>query len=109
MPIELTSENFKSEVLESQVPVIIKAFATWCGPCVQMAPIFKEVEKQFIDKAKFFELNVDQARELAINFGITSIPTIIFINKGEIVGKEMGYMDTQTLTDLVKNLCSQKN
>lgn len=102
MPIELTSENFKTEVLESQIPVVIKAFATWCGPCVQMTPIFKEIEKKFVDKVKFFELNVDQARDLAINFGITSIPTIIFINKGEIVNKETGYMDAQTLTDIIE-------
>ena len=105
MPTELTSENFKTEVQENQIPVVIKAFATWCGPCIQMAPIFKEVEKQFIGRAKFLELNVDQARDLAINFGITSIPTIIFINQGEIVDREMGYMDAATLSNIIERIC----
>ncbi len=104
MPSELTGENFKTEVLDSTMPVVIKAFASWCGPCVQMSPIFREVEKNFIGKVKFLELNVDQARDLAIHFGITSIPTIIFINKGEIVDKEMGYMDAPTLISLVNRL-----
>jgi thioredoxin 1 len=101
MPSELTSENFKTEVLESSIPIVIKAYATWCGPCIQMTPVFQEVAKQFIGKVKFLELNVDQARDLAINFGITSIPTIIFIKSGNIVDKQMGYMDTQTLLQAV--------
>ena len=101
MPIELTTANFKTEVTESTAPVVIKAFASWCGPCIQMTPIFKEVEKEFLNKVKFLELNVDQARDLAINFGITSIPTIIFIKDGKIVSKETGYMDAKTLTGAI--------
>lgn len=101
MPSELTSENFKTEVTESTLPIVIKAFATWCGPCIQMTPIFKEVEKLFIGKVKFLELNVDQARDLAINFGITSIPTLIFIKNGAIANKETGYMDAETLSQTI--------
>ena len=106
MPSELTSENFKTEVTESTLPVVIKASAAWCGPCIQMAPIFKEVEKQFVGKVKFLELNVDQSRDLAINFGITSIPTLIFIKNGAIVNKEMGFMDAQTLTQIINSAYS---
>ena len=107
MSIELTTANFKTEVTDSSMPVVIKAFASWCGPCIQMTPIFKEVEKEFLNKVKFLELNVDQARDLAINFGITSIPTIIFIKDGKIVSKETGYMDAKTLTSTISQFIKQ--
>lgn len=102
MSKNLTTENFKNEVTDSTLPVVIKAFAAWCGPCIQMSPIFKEVEKSFVDRAKFLELDVDQARELAIQFGISSIPTLIFIKNGQIAHKETGYTDAQTLTNIVE-------
>jgi thioredoxin 1 len=92
MPKELTLENFTKEVVESKKPVIIKAHASWCGPCVQMTPIFEALEKEFKDRAHFVELNVDQSRDIAINYGVTSIPTFIFIKNGEIVDKETGYI-----------------
>ncbi len=97
MLVELTEENIKTEVSDNNLPVIIKAYAAWCGPCIQMTPIFEEVSKLFIDKAKFLELNVDQARDLAIQYGITSIPTMIFIKDGQIVSKETGFMDKEML------------
>jgi len=97
MLVELTEENLKKEVIDSSIPVIIKAYATWCGPCIQMTPIFEEVSKLFTDKVRFLELNVDQARDLAIQYGITSIPTMIFIKDGQIVSKETGFMDKDTL------------
>lgn len=96
---ELTQDNFKKEVLESSIPVVIKAYATWCGPCMYMAPVFEEVAKTYQDKLNCLELNVDHARDLAIQFGITSIPTLIFLNKGEVVSKQMGYIDKDELTN----------
>lgn len=102
MPIELTEQNLKSEVSESSIPVIIKAYASWCGPCIQMTPIFEEVEKLFKGKVKFLELNVDQARNLAIQYGITSIPTFIFIKDGEIAHKETGYMAKEELKSKIE-------
>lgn len=102
MPTYVTAENYQIEVVQSTIPVVIKAFATWCGPCIQMGPIFKEVEKLFLDKVKFLELNVDQARDLAIQFGITSIPTLLFIKNGEVVSKEVGYLDAETLTKSIQ-------
>ena len=98
MPIELTEENLKTEVTDSNQPIIIKASAAWCGPCIQMIPIFEEIAKIFQDKVKFLELNVDQARDIAIQYGITSIPTLIFIKDGQIVNKETRYIDKEDLT-----------
>ena len=102
MPKDLTQENFKTEVTDSKLPVIIKAHASWCGPCIQMTPIFEELEKEYKDKANFIELNVDQSRDIAINYGITSIPTLIFIKGGEIINKETGYIDKKDFKEKIE-------
>ena len=92
MAIEITNDNFKKEVEESSLPVVLDIYASWCGPCKQMEPIINELEKELGAKYKFTKLNVDQSRELAIKFGVTSIPTFLFIINGKVVGKETGYM-----------------
>jgi len=97
MPIAINSDNVKKEVNESSLPVIIDVFATWCGPCQQMMPIFEELEKELSDTYKFASLNVDEARELSIEYGVTSVPTFIFVKNGEIKGKETGYMSKEDL------------
>ena len=102
MTKELTQENFKAEVTEASLPVIIKAHASWCGPCIQMTPIFEELEKEYKDKANFIVLNVDQARDIAINYGVTSIPTFIFIKNGEIVNKETGYIAKEDFKEKIE-------
>ncbi|OGB97797.1 thioredoxin [candidate division TM6 bacterium RIFCSPHIGHO2_12_FULL_36_22] len=101
MAIELGEANFTATIKESDKPVVIKAFASWCGPCQQMEPIFEEVEKEFANKAIFATLDVDNARELAIQLGITSIPTTILFKNGEIRSKEVGFMSKD---DLVSKL-----
>lgn len=104
MAIALNEENFKSEVLQSTLPVVIKVYAVWCGPCQHMTPVFEAVAKQNAGKAKFVELNVDHARELAIQFGITSVPTTIFMKNGAVVGKELGYMGQEELQEKINRL-----
>ncbi|MBD3231725.1 thioredoxin [Candidatus Dependentiae bacterium] len=102
--MELNSSNFEQEVLKSDKPVIIDVFATWCGPCQMMAPIFEEVSKEMADKYKFAKLNIDEERDLAIEYNVSSVPTIIFIKNGKIIGKETGYMDADTLKEKIKNI-----
>jgi len=106
---ELTSENFKKEVSQSTTPVVVKAYATWCGPCMYMAPVFEEVAKIYQEKLNCLELNVDHTRDLAIQFGITSIPTLIFINKGEVIGKQTGYLDKDELTAAFEQVLKAAN
>lgn len=105
----LTQENFKQEVLQSDLPVVIKVYAIWCGPCQHMVPVFEAVSKENEGKAKFFELNVDQARELAIQFGITSVPTTIFVKNGTVLAKEVGYMSQPDLQDKINTLLFSQN
>lgn len=97
MAIDLSKDNFESTVKGSDKPVVIKAFAVWCGPCQQLAPIYEEVEKDNDGKAVFTKLDVDNAQELAMELGISSVPTIIFYKDAEIVGKEVGYLSKDDL------------
>jgi len=102
MPIAITKENFEEEIALSPLPVVIEVYATWCGPCQQMIPIVEELEKELSDKYKFVKLNVDEAREISIEYGVTSVPTFIFIKDNEVKGKETGYMSKDTLREKIE-------
>jgi thioredoxin len=104
MAISLTKENFEREVKQSNLPVIIDVYATWCGPCQQMTPIFEELEQELGSNYKFVKLNVDESRELSIQYGVTSVPTFIFIKGDKIMGKETGYMPKDELVEKIKSL-----
>ena len=97
MAVMITSENVEQEINQSSLPVILDVYATWCGPCQQMTPIFEELEKELGQKCKFAQLNVDNARELSIQYGVTSVPTFIFIKDGQVVQKETGYIPKDDL------------
>lgn len=103
MPVvAVTSENFEQEVLNADKPVVIDVHASWCGPCQQMAPIFEELERELRDVYKFVRLNVDEGRDLSIQYGITSVPTFIFIKEKEVRGKETGYMSKDNLKEKIE-------
>lgn len=102
MVVTITSQNAEQEIAQSTLPVIIKVHASWCGPCQQMTPIFEEVAKELQGKYKFAQLNVDDARDLSIKYGVTSIPTFIFIKNNEIIGKELGYMGKEELKAVIE-------
>ena len=102
MSIEITSANFEAEIKKSDKPVIVDVFATWCGPCQMMVPIFDELSKELSDKYKFAKINIDEERDLAVKYNVSSIPTFIFIKDGEVIGREMGYMDKETIKSKLK-------
>lgn len=96
MAISITPENHEAEVKNASKPVVLDIFATWCGPCQQMEPILEELEKEFGNEYIFAKLNVDEAREISIkDYGVTSVPTFIFIKNGVVKGKETGYMSKE--------------
>jgi thioredoxin 1 len=92
MEIILTSANYEDEVVKSEIPVLVDFWATWCGPCRMIAPIIEEISEEYQGKLKVCKVNVDEEEELAIKFGITSIPTLLLFKGGKVVKKTLGYM-----------------
>jgi thioredoxin 1 len=99
----ITKETL-AQIQESTKPVIVDAYASWCGPCMYMKPIFQELSKELGDKYLFAELNVDDAREVAIQYGVSSVPTFIFIQDGVIKAKETGAMSKEDFVDKIKEI-----
>ena len=91
MVTEITSTNFDQEVKNASKPVVIDFFAEWCGPCQQMAPHFEELAKELSSQYSFCKVNIDNERELAIDHGISSIPTLVMYKDGERVATESGF------------------
>lgn len=104
MVISLTKQNFKSDIEEASKPIVIEVYATWCGPCQHMMPIFEELEKELNAKYVFAKLNVDESRELAIHYSITSVPSFLFIKNNQVKGKEIGFMSKEDLKDKITEL-----
>ena len=102
MAVSITPENYQTEIKQANKPIILDIYATWCGPCQQMTPIMEELEKELGDQYKFAKLNVDEAREISIkDYGVTSVPTFVFIKDGVVKGKETGYMSKEVMHDKI--------
>lgn len=101
MVVTITKVNAEEEIAQSKMPVIIKIYASWCGPCMQMAPLYDELAKEMGGQYKFAQINVDDSRELSIQYGVTSIPTIIFIKNNKVVGREVGYLSKDDLKERI--------
>lgn len=102
MVITVTKDNYDEIVTKSPKPVILDISATWCGPCQQVKPVFENIAKELGDQYTFGEVNVDESRDLAIKFGVTSVPTFIFMKEGALKGKERGYMTQENLIAKIK-------
>ncbi len=102
--LKLNKDNFKEEVLNSEIPVIVDFYADWCGPCKMMAPIMEEVSKDLEGRAKVYKINVDENQELSINYGIMSIPTILIFNNDEIKKELVGVRDKKEIEEIINNL-----
>jgi thioredoxin 1 len=98
-PIELTDANFKSEVLESAVPVLVDFWAVWCGPCKMVAPVVEEIAAEFDGKLKVGKIDVDQNPETSMQFGIRSIPTIMIFRGGKVVEQVIGALPKKNLLE----------
>ena len=100
--IHLDEKNFKSEVLEETLPVLVDFWAQWCGPCRALAPIIDEIAKDLDGKIKVGKVNVDEAGELAAQYNIMSIPTLLLFTKGEVVNQIVGAMSKEQLLGKLK-------
>ena len=97
MELKLNSGNFEKEVLNSEQPVLIDFYADWCGPCKMMSPIIEEIANELNGKAKVGKINVDQNQDLAMKYGIMSIPTIIIFKEGKETKRFVGVRDKEEL------------
>ena len=83
-PITITDANFESEVIKSNIPVLIDFWATWCGPCKAIAPIVEDLAKEYDGKVKIGKVDVDDNQQTAIKYGIRSIPTLLIMKNGKV-------------------------
>ena len=102
--IELTDAQFDQVVHDSAEPVLVDFWAPWCGPCRMLAPIIEQVADEYSDKAKVCKINTDQARESAIEFGISAIPTLILFKGGQVQKKWVGLTSKKDITEAIDKL-----
>lgn len=103
--LEFTEANFEAEVIQSDQPVLVDFWAEWCMPCQNLAPVIDDLAETFAGKAKVGKVNTDNNHELALQYQINSIPTMLLIKGGEVVHRAQGISPTikQELTEAIKN------
>lgn len=101
--LKVSSAEFKKEVLESEIPVLVDFYADWCGPCKMMSPIIEEIAENLNGKVKIAKINVDEEADLAIEYEVSSIPTFLLIKNGQVVTNIIGMRDKKDLEEKITN------
>jgi thioredoxin 1 len=101
MSIKITSQNFKQEVLESEKPVLIDFWASWCAPCRMLSPVIDELAKEKGEEIKVCKVNVDEEPSLAQQFNVMSIPTLVAMKNGKVVNVSVGVKSKQAIENMI--------
>ena len=102
--IELTDATFDKAVHDADMPVLVDFWAPWCGPCKMMAPILEELADDYAEKAKVCKISTDDARDSAMEFGVSSIPTLILLKNGQVQKKWVGLTDKKDIAAAIDEL-----
>ena len=102
MEIELYKETFEQEVLQSDIPVLVDFWATWCGACKMIAPIVKEIADEYDGKILVGKVNVDEEPDLTMQYNVSSIPTLMVFKNGQLVNKAVGYREKDEILKMLK-------
>ena len=100
--IMLNEDNFRQEVLKSEMPVLVDFWAAWCGPCKMVGPIVEELANDYVGKAKVCKLNVDDCGRIAQSYGVMSIPTLILFKDGQEVNRIVGFRPKAELAKMLE-------
>jgi thioredoxin 1 len=101
--VKVDKSNFKSDVLDADVPVIVDFWAEWCGPCKMIGPSLEEISNEMAGKVKITKVNVDENQDIAARYGIRSIPTLIMFKNGEPAAMKVGALPKSALSDWIKS------
>ena len=101
MELEITKETFENEVINSDKPVLVDFWATWCGPCKMVAPVIEALAEEYSGKIKVGKVNVDEQGELAMQYKIVSIPTVLIFKDGEVAEKLIGAHSQDEYEDII--------
>ena len=99
--LKVTRENFEEEVLKSEKPVLIDFYADWCGPCKMLSPIIEQIAKEN-DDINVVKINIDDERDLALDYDVMSIPTVVAIKDGKELDRIVGFVDKSEILKLIK-------
>ena len=103
---EITSMNFSEEVLNSDTPVLVDFWAEWCGPCRAIGPVVDEIANDYDGKVSVGKLNVDNENQLAMEYGVRSIPALLIFNNGTVVNQIVGAVPKNRITDILDTVIS---
>ena len=102
MEVTITKNNFDVEVLRSEIPVLVDFWATWCGPCRMLAPVIGEIAEEYAGTVKVGKVNVDEEPELAMQFRVDSIPTVMLFKEGRLVNTTVGFRPKEQITAMLR-------